>query len=446
MLNDVDYSSLLKSINKGECILFLGAGATASAGGPTSAELAEQLREMLPLEKRMDFSSLAEFVEYCDEVLPRGGRGRTGRPHLEDALVERLKQLQPSAFHELIPRLPWKAIVTTNYDDLVERSYKDALSNGLASKDSYIVRRPRDFVGHGSAAIVPIIKAHGCINDLENAPPVLTLRDYWESGRKHRALYERIKSLISDGIVLFVGYSLTDYNFNNLLFEIEEDLGGRRRQHYFLSYFDIHDQRFKIQQAILKGKGIRTISGSAEDLMSPFADELRHLVLQHRIVPQFSLLDVEGFAGAGSVKWSFYEETEGDVYLRVEMHVSHNVPQSFAGLYLEKRLDPLRLKYYSCVRFEYRFPVESNVKGAKMEFKLESRDRQNGGSMEVSSDIHYLDITPNNKWQSLQLPLKNFSQLTDGRLRRVTIAANQVLITEPHDTIVVEIKKVQFVP
>ena len=69
----------------------------------------------------------------------------------------------PASFHKLIPTLPWRAIATTNYDLIIERSYsqvKDRLQDIIVLKhdDERVderLRKPNSLM---------YLKLHGCIS------------------------------------------------------------------------------------------------------------------------------------------------------------------------------------------------------------------------------------------------------------------------------------------
>lgn len=54
---------------------------------------------------------------------------------------------------------------------------------------------------------------------------VWTARDYYHSTEKRTKMYDHVKQLAGRFSTLFVGYSLVDYNFNNIYYELQESLG-----------------------------------------------------------------------------------------------------------------------------------------------------------------------------------------------------------------------------
>ena len=114
--------------------------------------------------------------------------------------------------HQHVSRLPFRAVVTTNYDSLLEDSYffetrrrpkapthvdKDVLGTLLFDRAFFI------------------LKAHGDIN--RPATVVLTARDYREIIHRNPAFNAMFSALVMTNAVLFLGYSLGDPDLNLLL-------------------------------------------------------------------------------------------------------------------------------------------------------------------------------------------------------------------------------------
>lgn len=98
-------------------------------------------------------------------------------------------------------------IITTNYDKLLESS-----SNELSQQYSVIVK-DKDLLMTTKGKY--IIKMHGDINDLENI--VFKESDYLNYSENHVVIETFVKSLLTDHILLFLGYSLSDYNIKLII-------------------------------------------------------------------------------------------------------------------------------------------------------------------------------------------------------------------------------------
>ncbi len=100
-----------------------------------------------------------------------------------------------------------KHIITTNYDRLLETS-KNFFRNQyeIIIKDADLLFAQKDKY---------IIKMHGDILDLDTI--VLKEDDYLFYSQKHNLIETFVKSLLVDHTILFLGYSLADYNIKLIL-------------------------------------------------------------------------------------------------------------------------------------------------------------------------------------------------------------------------------------
>jgi len=218
-----------KIISKGECILFLGAGAHHAPPEtsefvyrdcerpPLGAALAEQLatgctfRERYPAEPPTDLRR----VSLCYEV----DRDR-------NQLVELLRKevhdgKKPSPIIRALAEMNFPLIVTTNYDGLMERALFQA------NKDPVVrVYDPRenvpteDYYGELTAESPLVFKIHGDIHKPETL--VITDEDYIHfvlrmgDRDQFHPIPMAIRFRFSRWPMIFVGYGLLDYNLRLL--------------------------------------------------------------------------------------------------------------------------------------------------------------------------------------------------------------------------------------
>src|SRR6059036_3235715 len=92
--------------------LFLGAGSSVPAGGPSSADLIRSLR--------LNFSVTKEplsFFELMDEII---GEDESMRHEADQFVRYSVNHIGVTPEHHYLFSLPWRAVLTTNYDDLPE--------------------------------------------------------------------------------------------------------------------------------------------------------------------------------------------------------------------------------------------------------------------------------------------------------------------------------------
>jgi hypothetical protein len=224
-------SRLARAIRSRKCILFAGSGLSSAAGYPTWGEMVLRLvaegREIPgamvqgldELVEKKDWFSLAEFARTTltpydfGEVL-REMFGDTG---------------QPSRAHELIARTDFRGIITTNYDRLLE-IHITRVRNFM----------PTTFTTKGIDAMAMalfsslffIYKMHGDIG--ESSSIVLTASDYDRMILFSPHSRSFLHGAMLNYTLLFVGYSLSDPDFQLVLSELSLMFQNRVPKHYAL--------------------------------------------------------------------------------------------------------------------------------------------------------------------------------------------------------------------
>lgn len=103
-------------------------------------------------------------------------------------------------------------VITTNYDDFLEKlfiNYKPLVGQ------SYIFNNKPHAVGN-------IFKIHGSIENPESI--VLTQEDYLKFNDKSKFLSAKLLTLFIEFPIIFVGYSVSDVNIRNILYDIKQCL------------------------------------------------------------------------------------------------------------------------------------------------------------------------------------------------------------------------------
>jgi hypothetical protein len=166
---------------------------------------------------------LLEVADECSKLL--GG-------YLFRDFIQKLFRnpaVRPVRLHELIVQLPFSAILTTNYDDLLERAY--VLKNHT---DVYPLVFSRDNVAQlprlASEKRFFILKLHGDSNNIETL--VLTKRDYMEVIHRDQIYRTVLSSMLATHTAIFIGYGLRDYDLNLILGEQAALFNSFGRRHY----------------------------------------------------------------------------------------------------------------------------------------------------------------------------------------------------------------------
>src|SRR4030042_5675150 len=127
-------TGLRRAIRDGRCVLFAGAGLSAQAQTddgehlPTWGRLLEKMVKWC-LDNRVDLrADESELIQIIEKkrflTLAQELQERIG-PRLHACLSDILQsgKVRPSEAHRLVPETDWVAVLTSNYDSLLEGAY-----------------------------------------------------------------------------------------------------------------------------------------------------------------------------------------------------------------------------------------------------------------------------------------------------------------------------------
>ncbi|MBN2238641.1 MAG: response regulator [Dehalococcoidales bacterium] len=228
-------NELIERIRNKECAIFVGSGISRSSGIPTWSDLLRKLLDIYfdkepkehtykELSSMIDSGRLIDVAEYIKLVMkPRAFR---------DAMMRILdsEDISPTDIHYSLARIPFTAVVTTNYDHLLEDTYLDVFGSRYGRPYSY-----NNLSALGSLASEKsffILKAHGSVDDIENI--VFSRTDYQQVMINFPSYRTFLYSLLSSRTFLFLGYSLTDPDLAIILDDLAAIFQGFGQVHYIL--------------------------------------------------------------------------------------------------------------------------------------------------------------------------------------------------------------------
>ena len=171
------------------------------AGLPSWSGLLQELASELVINER-EFKALGALDKA--KIIDR--RLRKVNRDLGKEISQRLHTRYFSLTHALMRSLPTDAVLTTNYDALYEMAYKSTSFTG--NKLSILPYNPQ------LQSERFLLKMHGCINHPDDI--VLTRKDYMRYSQKRSVLGGVLQSTLLTKHLLYVGFSLTDSNFQTL--------------------------------------------------------------------------------------------------------------------------------------------------------------------------------------------------------------------------------------
>jgi hypothetical protein len=211
---------VFQQVQHGKVVLFLGAGASHVAGGPTGKKLTEMIKEKFP---HID-QSLNNFIEVCQDVIDTPPYNRN---ELEEFIRNTLNILQPAYAHKIMTKYNWAAIFTTNFDDLIEVAYRTAPDRLKPCQPIYYEHFQ---VNPSDRSKVCLFEIMGSIAATEGGTGqmVLSRADYNRALIRRRKYLELLSDFVKTGIIVFIGYSFRDRLVLDIIDDIIEIYGKDR--------------------------------------------------------------------------------------------------------------------------------------------------------------------------------------------------------------------------
>lgn len=183
--------------------VFVGAGVSMLSGLPSWSDLIKlMLKEMPDLKYDENKLSSDDYLKIAQMYF-----NTFGEEKYKEKVKESFKEDRtPNKIHDLIFALHPNHILTTNYDNLLEQeAVKVGRNFSVINADNAVSSAPSSSY---------IIKVHG---DFSSSNFVLKEQDYLDYEQNYKLIDKLVKTIFSTNLVIFIGYSLQDYNIKLIL-------------------------------------------------------------------------------------------------------------------------------------------------------------------------------------------------------------------------------------
>jgi len=259
---------LIKDIEDGKCIPFIGSGFSMNAivrdGGkmPDWSGLTEALAKTVGLSQDLDGPSVASAFEK-----------KFGRVQLIEAIRQSLHFdcVEPGDAHMAFAQLPFDTIYTTNFDLLLEDSFS------RAKRPFHTIVGEIQMSFHGGPWTTSIVKMHGDLRHQEHV--IVTIEDYANYLNNYPFIATHLSAQLITKTALFLGYSLTDPDLLNIRRVVKSRLGKYERMAYIIG-FDCDPREIGEKlKANLHVINLDTTHGSSKtELLSTFFREIQERI------------------------------------------------------------------------------------------------------------------------------------------------------------------------
>ena len=255
---------LIDDIASGKCLPFIGAGFSLNAKLPDNSKMPDWpvLTSILADASKTDIENGGPKVASAYEKL-------FGRVQLIEAIRHALRTdvVEPGNAHRQFANLPFDTIYTTNFDLLLEDSYS-------------IIRRPfRSLVGelqlpfHGGPLTTNIVKMHGDLRHEEHM--VITHDDYAKFLTVYPVISTHLSAMLITRTALFIGYSLSDPDFNQIREIVKSRLGRFQRMSYIVQF---NQPKSKTESMLEEGLHVLNLKTSKSQSLDNKLAELFRLI------------------------------------------------------------------------------------------------------------------------------------------------------------------------
>ncbi len=250
-------SEIFENIFNKNTIAFLGAGASVSNNKYLSSDIINLYEAKIS--KNFGTQDIIKFVDILQST-PGLSRG-----DFDSFVIEQLRKLRPTVGHEIFVTIPWKQVITTNYDTLIEEASEDALRNNKTHFNLHTVRNKAQLDFQRTESEIMYVKLNGCKTDLSLFPLVFSTEDFENQKSYYKKVLSSFKMYSNEINYLAFGYSFTDMFAESLLDKIASPDIRQKRVLYCIDPF-VNDDRL----SYLESKKISVIKLSFTEFFQSY--------------------------------------------------------------------------------------------------------------------------------------------------------------------------------
>lgn len=260
---DNDYKALLETnlfpkIAAGKAILFLGAGASVTT---TYKFLSRQIIEMYSTAESINLET-DDIVEFVD-ILERNVS--FDRAKFDKFVLELLDKLTPTEAHKIITQIPWREIITTNFDTLIEQAIDQIKKDGQQNFNIEVIRDANRANYTPANDEFRYVKLNGCASSRDAYPFVFSTKDFDRVSPFYNKVLTKLKHLSPDILFISIGHSYLDPFGKYLLEKFDQKARVGRRQIYNVDPF-VPEARL----AYYKEKNVLVIPRTTEEFFHEY--------------------------------------------------------------------------------------------------------------------------------------------------------------------------------
>lgn len=260
----MELENLFKLIREEKVTLFIGSGLSLYAGYPSGNGFGKILYNGLTQTEKNEIDENLTLPNLSEEIY----RSRLlNKNYLNSKIIEVFGRIPKSKeYHEKLALIPhFKTIITTNYDTLIEDSFKDNCKIVRADKDlGYLNKK------------IEVFKIHGDINSIENI--ILTETDYnnfFKNNQDRTTFWEVVSERLTTKNILFLGFNLEDSNIKVIFDRIISNLNEHKKESFLIA-----PDLKKSKENFLNSKGIHYINNTGEAFITLLLKNIQQNIIE----------------------------------------------------------------------------------------------------------------------------------------------------------------------
>jgi hypothetical protein len=161
---------------------------------------------------------ITDIVEFVDAL---SSNPKYSRDEFDDYVDECLRKLKTSSAHLSIAKIPWRLIITTNYDLLIEQAFAHTAGTHEEVGVLKEVHNSGQYHSIQARNEIKYVKLHGCISNKREYKLIFSTDDFKLANKFYKVVLDDLRNLSDNVAFLSAGYSYSDEFAKKLLDRID---------------------------------------------------------------------------------------------------------------------------------------------------------------------------------------------------------------------------------
>ncbi|MCC6558631.1 MAG: AAA-like domain-containing protein [Polyangiaceae bacterium] len=261
--NGKAFEELIEALRPGSALALVGAGSSARVGYPLWGKLLDRMAAQIVESDPQSQPKIDALAAEGDMLWKAEEYRRMLGP---DGFVEFIRdtfgpeEARFDPFHEDLVRLPFRHILTTNYDAVLEQAHAAAFHRpralAVSWREASNVRELIQRIGDDEYGR-RYVYLHGRFDDPDSI--VLTERDYTERYAQASDTWPKLFTLLAAQRVVSIGFSLTDLDLMGVFRSVRSLMGPGEPRHFAILPYDERAGAATARQRLQGKYGIRPV-------------------------------------------------------------------------------------------------------------------------------------------------------------------------------------------